>query len=183
MIISRTPYRLSFFGGGTDYNPWYEKHGGLVIAVGIAHYCYISVRKLPPFFEHKHRIVYSKMEHVQKINEIDHPSVRACLEYKKIYNGLELHYDGDLPAKSGIGSSSSFTVGLLNALAALKNESFSKLELAKQAIYIEQKKLSEYVGVQDQIMAANGGFQSITLSKNKPWAIWKNFKYIKKKQY
>ena len=173
MIISRTPYRLSFFGGGTDYNSWYETNGGLVLAVGLAHYCYITVRELPPFFEHKHRIVYSKMEHVQNVNEIDHPSVRACLEYKNILKGLEVHYDGDLPARSGIGSSSSFTVGLLNSLACFKGEEFSKIELAKQAIHIEQNKLSEYVGVQDQIMAANGGFQEINLNKNEPWKISK----------
>ena len=173
MIISRTPYRLSFFGGGTDYNSWYQKNGGLVLAVGLAHYCYITVRNLPQFFEHKHRIVYSKMEHVQNIKEIDHPSVRACLEYKNISNGLEVHYDGDLPARSGIGSSSSFTVGLLHALACLKGEKVSKDSLAKEAIIIEQKKLSEFVGVQDQIMAANGGFQSISLKKNEPWKITK----------
>ena len=173
MIISRTPYRLSFFGGGTDYNSWYEKNGGLVLAVGIAHYCYITVRNLPPFFEHKHRIVYSKMEHIGKVSDIEHPSVRACLEYKNISNGLEVHYDGDLPARSGIGSSSSFTVGLLNSLSCLKGEHFSKNEIANQAIYIEQQKLSESVGVQDQIMAANGGFQAISLSKDQPWNISK----------
>ncbi len=173
MIISRTPYRLSFFGGGTDYNSWYEQHGGLVLAVGLAHYCYITVRNLPPFFEHKHRIVYSKMEHTSEVSEIEHPSVRACLEYKNISNGLEVHYDGDLPARSGIGSSSSFTVGLLNSLSCLRGEYFSKNEIAKDAIYIEQQKLSESVGVQDQIMAANGGFQAINLSKDRPWDITK----------
>jgi D-glycero-alpha-D-manno-heptose-7-phosphate kinase len=113
------------------------------------------------------------MEHVNKVNEIDHPSVRACLEYKNISNGLEVHYDGDLPARSGIGSSSSFTVGLLNSLSCFKGENFSKIEIARQAIHIEQEKLSEYVGVQDQIMAANGGFQEISLNKNEPWKISK----------
>ena len=169
MIISRTPYRLSFFGGGTDYNQWYENHGGLVLVVALKHYCYITVRPLPPFFEHKHRIVYSKMEHVQSINEIDHPSVKACLKFKNINNGLEIHYDGDLPARSGIGSSSSFTVGLLNSLSNLKNQRISNSELAKQAIRIEQELLNESVGVQDQIMSATGGFQSIILNKNSTW--------------
>ena len=117
MIITRTPYRLSFFGGGTDYNSWFEKHGGMVLAVSIGYYCYITVRNLPPFFDHKYRIVYSNVELKNKISEINHPSVRACLEYKNIFNGLEIHYDGDLPARSGIGSSSSFTVGLLKALS------------------------------------------------------------------
>ena len=170
MIISRTPYRLSFFGGGTDYNQWYENHGGLVLAVGLKHYCYITVRNLPPFFEHKHRIVYSKMEHVQSINNINHPSVKACLKFKNINNGLEIHYDGDLPARSGIGSSSSFTVGLLNSLSNFKNQNISNSELAKQAIHIEQDVLNESVGVQDQIMSATGGFQSIILNKNQTWA-------------
>ena len=169
MIISRTPFRLSFFGGGTDYNPWYENNGGLVLAVSLAHYCYISVRFLPPFFEHRNRIVYSKMEHTNKINEIEHPSVKACLQYKNINNGIEIHYDGDLPARSGIGSSSSFTVGLLNALTSLNEKSISKRDLANQAIYIEQNLLAENVGVQDQIMAVSGGFQSIVLDKENPW--------------
>ena len=129
MIISRTPYRLSFLVEGTDYNSWYKKNGGLIIAAGLAHYCYITVRELPPFFEHKYRIVYSKMEHVKNISDIDHPSVRACLEYKNILNGLEVHYDGDLPARSGIGSSSSFTVGLLKILwHVLKEKTFQKMK-------------------------------------------------------
>ncbi len=169
MIISRTPYRLSFFGGGTDYNAWYKNHGGLTIAVALKYYCYISLRRLPPFFEHKHRIVYSKIEQTNNIESINHPSVRACLEINKITDGLEIHYDGDLPSRSGIGSSSSFTVGLLNAINCLKGKKISKKELANTAIYLEQDVLKESVGVQDQIMSATGGFQSITLDQSNPW--------------
>ena len=122
MIITRTPYRLSFFGGGTDYNPWFEENGGLVLAVGLGHYCHLTVRYLPPFFEHRSRVVYGKEENVINNLEIQHPSVRGCLEYMKISEGVEIHHDGDLPARSGIGSSSSFTVGLLHALYALKQQ-------------------------------------------------------------
>ena len=114
-------------------------------------------------------IVYSNVELKNKISEINHPSVRACLEYKNIFNGLEIHYDGDLPARSGIGSSSSFTVGLLKALSCYKNETISNVEIAKQAIFIEQNKLNESVGVQDQIMAASGGYQIITIDKENTW--------------
>ena len=121
MIITRTPYRLSFFGGGTDYNPWFEEHRGMVLAVGLAHYCYLTVRHLPPFFsEHSSRIVYSKIESVNNHKEIQHPSVRGCLQFLKVDEGIEIHHDGDLPARSGIGSSSSFTVGLIHALHALR---------------------------------------------------------------
>ena len=115
MIITRTPFRISFFGGGTDYPDWYRKNGGAVLSTTIDKYCYITCRKLPPFFEHKHRIVYSKIENVIEINEIEHPSVRAILNWMKVNNGLEIHHDGDLPARSGLGSSSSFTVGLIHA--------------------------------------------------------------------
>src|SRR5712671_3172812 len=109
MIISRTPFRISFFGGGTDYPTWYSQHGGAVLATTIDKYCYITCRLLPPFFEHKHRIVYSRIENVRTYTEIEHPSVRAVLGWAKIEDGLEIHHDGDLPARSGLGSSSSFT--------------------------------------------------------------------------
>ncbi|MBP0021224.1 MAG: kinase [Cyanobacteria bacterium SBLK] len=171
MIITRTPYRLSFFGGGTDYNPWFEEHGGLVIAVGIAHYCYLTVRYLPPFFEHRSRIVYSKIESVAKNQEIIHPSVRGCLEYLKISDGIEIHHDGDLPARSGIGSSSSFTVGLLHALHALHGRMRSSEQLALEAIEVEQVLLRESVGIQDQIMAAHGGCQFIDMKPGGKWTI------------
>ena len=163
MIITKTPYRLSFFGGGTDYRPWFEEQGGLIIASAMARYCYINLRYLPPFFEHNSRIVYSKVESVLKHAEIEHPSVRHCLEYLKIHDGLEIHHDGDLPARSGIGSSSSFTVGLLNALYALHYKMIPHHQLAKEAIYVEQQLIGEDVGIQDQIMAAYGGLQIIEM--------------------
>ena len=161
MIISKTPFRISLFGGGTDYPEWYHKNGGSVLATAIDKYCYISCRHLPPFFDHKHRIVYSKVESVKKIEEIEHPSVRAVLSTLGTSAGLEIHHDGDLPARSGLGSSSSFTVGLINVINAMKGLQTSKDDLAKQAIYIEQEILKENVGSQDQILAAFGGFNKI----------------------
>ena len=171
MIITRTPYRLSFFGGGTDYNPWFEENGGLVLAVGLAHYCYLTVRYLPPFFEHKSRIVYGEREEVNNNQDIRHPSVRGCLGYLKISKGVEIHHDGDLPARSGLGSSSSFTVGLLHALYALKQQMVSPRQLAEEAIDVEQNWLKESVGIQDQIMAAHGGFRIIELRPDMNWNV------------
>ena len=161
MIISKTPFRISFFGGGTDYPEWYHENGGSVLATTIDKYCYISCRHLPPFFEHKHRIVYSKIESVKSTEEIQHPVVRAVLSNLSITDGLEIHHDADLPARSGLGSSSSFTVGLINVLNALKGLQISKQDLAKQATYIEQEVLKETVGSQDQVLAAFGGFNRI----------------------
>ena len=161
MIISRTPFRLSFFGGGTDYPVWYKQHGGAVLSTTIDKYCYINCRELPPFFNHKHRISYSKFEHVNNIDEIEHPAVREVFKFMNIKNGLEIHHDADLPARSGLGSSSAFTVGLLNALYALNNKMVSKERLALDAIHIEQDMIKEYVGSQDQYAAAFGGFNRI----------------------
>jgi len=157
LIVSRTPYRLSLFGGGTDYPKWYLKNGGAVIGTAIDKYCYISIRHLPPFFEHRYRIVWSRIELVKDVLEIDHPAVRAVLLDQKERGGLEIHHDGDLPARSGLGSSSAFTVGLLNALKALHGKMTSKDELAREAIRIEQEVIREPVGSQDQIWAAYGG--------------------------
>lgn len=162
MIISRTPYRISFFGGGTDYPAWYRNHGGSVLATSINKYCYITCRYLPPFFEHRMRIVYSKIERCQNYDEVDHPAVREVLRYLNVDRGVEIHHDGDLPARSGLGSSSAFTVGLMHALYALKGRMPSKEQLAKESIYIEQEKLKEIVGSQDQVLAAYGGFNHIT---------------------
>jgi D-glycero-alpha-D-manno-heptose-7-phosphate kinase len=162
MIISRTPFRISFFGGGTDYPAWYRKHGGAVLATAIDKYCYLSCRYLPPFFEHRIRLVYSKIENCQSIEEIVHPSAREVLRFLKLERGLEIHHDGDLPARSGMGSSSAFTVGLLNALYALKGQMPSKHQLAVESIYIEQESLKETVGSQDQVLAAYGGFNHIS---------------------
>lgn len=162
MIISKTPYRISFFGGGTDYPCWYNANKGQVLTTSIDKYCYISCRPLPPFFEHKYRIVYSKIEDVRDISEIKHPSVRACMRFMGIKEGLEIHHDGDLPARSGLGSSSSFTVGLLNALYALKGRVVSPERLTSDAIHVEQEILRENVGSQDQVIAAHGGCNIVT---------------------
>ncbi len=164
MIISRTPFRLSLFGGGTDYPAWYRQHGGAVLGTTINKYCYITVRELPPFFEHRHRIVYSRIELVKEIDQIIHPSVRAVLTEHPITHGIEVHHDGDLPARSGLGSSSSFTVGLLNALFALKGQMSTKRRLADETLRIEQTVIGEAVGSQDQIWAAFGGLGRINFS-------------------
>lgn len=166
MIITRTPFRISFFGGGTDYPAWYQEHGGAVLATTIDKYCHISCRFLPPFFEHKHRIVYSRIENVQTFDQIEHPAVRAILGWAGIERGLEIHHDGDLPARSGIGSSSSFTVGLVHALAALQGRYVSKEDLTRNAIHIEQDLIGEAVGSQDQTSAAHGGFNRIAFNRN-----------------
>src|SRR3990172_2196085 len=152
MIISRTPFRISFFGGGTDYPAWYSKHGGEVLATTIDKYCYLTCRFLPPFFEHRIRLVYSKIEMCQTIDEIAHPAVREVLRHLKIDRGVEIHHDGDLPARSGMGSSSAFAVGLLHALYGLNGRMPSKHQLARESIYIEQQLLKETVGSQDQIL-------------------------------
>jgi D-glycero-alpha-D-manno-heptose-7-phosphate kinase len=161
MIISRTPFRVSLFGGGSDYPQWYRQHGGAVLGFAIDKYCYISVRPLPPFFEHRHRIVYSEVENVTEIDEIRHPAVRAVLQDQKVEIGLEIHHDGDLPARSGLGSSSSFTVGMLNTLYALRGAMIDKQKLAQEAIRIEQRVIGEAVGSQDQVWAAFGGINRI----------------------
>ena len=166
MIISKTPFRISFFGGGSDLPHWYKKFGGSVISTTIDKYCYISLRELPPFFQHKHRIVYSKVENIIKIKDIKHPAVRAIFTKYKVKNGLEMHHDGDLPARSGLGTSSSFCVGLINSLYALNKKFISQTELANEAIDVEQKLLKETVGVQDQIAAAFGGFNRINIFKD-----------------
>ena len=166
MIITRTPYRVSFFGGGTDYPGWYLKNGGQVLATTIDKYCYLTCRYLPPFFEHRIRIVYSKIEGCFSIDEIQHPAVREGLRFLNIDRGIEIHHDGDLPARSGIGSSSSFVVGLLHALYALKGQMIDKHRLAKESIYLEQQILKETVGSQDQVSAAHGGLNHIRFLPN-----------------
>ncbi len=165
MIISQTPFRISFFGGGTDYPAWYAENGGAVLGTTINKYCYITCRYLPPFFEHKHRIVYSQTELVQDIDEIRHPSVRETLKFMGISEGMEIHHDADLPAKTGLGSSSSFTVGLVHALYTLKGIIPSKMQLALDTIHIEQERIKENVGSQDQTLTAFGGFNRIDFSR------------------
>ncbi|MGQ0636926.1 MAG: GHMP family kinase ATP-binding protein [Planctomycetaceae bacterium] len=166
MIISRTPYRVSFFGGGTDYPAWYREHGGAVLAGAIDKYCFLTCRYLPPFFEHRTRVVYSKIEHCRTNGEIAHPAVRGVLGWLGIERGLELHCVADLPARSGIGSSSTFVVGLLHALRALEGRMPGKRQLALEAIEIEQNVLSETVGSQDQVLAAYGGLNLVEFRRN-----------------
>jgi len=166
MIVTRTPYRISFFGGGTDYPAWYRKHGGSVLATTIDKYCYLSCRYLPPFFEHRLRVVWSKIEMCQTLDEIQHPAVREVLRHVGIDRGVEIHHDGDLPARSGMGSSSAFTVGLLHALYALKGQMPSKRQLALESVFIEQERLKESVGSQDQVLAAHGGLNHIVFARD-----------------
>lgn len=166
MIISRTPFRVSFFGGGTDYPAWYKRHGGAVLATTINKYCYLSVRYLPPFFDHRHRVAYSKIETVNEFDDIQHPAVREVLRYLDIERGVAISHDGDLPARGGVGSSSAFTVGLLHALYALKGRLPSRHDLATESIYIEQERLRETVGSQDQVLAAYGGFNHVGFHQN-----------------
>ena len=161
MIISRTPFRISFFGGGTDYPAWYSENPGAVLATTINKYCYISCRLLPPFFEHKYRIVYSKVETVKEKHEIQHPAIRAAINLMEINEGLEIHHDGDLPARTGLGSSSSFSVGMLHTLFALKGIMPTRQQLGLNAIHLERDILKESVGSQDQISAAIGGFNRV----------------------
>lgn len=164
MIISRTPYRISLFGGGTDYPDWYLKHGGEVLAAAIDKYCYLTCRFFPPFFDYKYRVVWSEIELRRTLDEIRHPAVREVLRFLKIENGVEIHHQGDLPARSGLGSSSSFTVGLLHAMYALRGNMASKMQLAMESIYIEQDMIKERVGSQDQVSAAFGGLNHILFS-------------------
>lgn len=161
MIISRTPFRVSFFGGGTDYPGWYRENCGAVLSTAINKYCYITCRHLPPFFEYKYRVRYYLREEANSIEEIQHPSVRECLVHADIDQGVDIVHHADLPARSGLGSSSTFTVGLLHALYALKHEMPTKRELALNAIKIEQDRLREAVGSQDQTAAAFGGLNRI----------------------
>lgn len=166
MIISRTPFRISFFGGGTDYPAWYRKHGGSVLVSTIDKYCYLACRYYPPFFDHRFRISYIKSENCRAIDEISHPAVRGVLRYLNWDRGLEIHHVADLPARGGMGSSSSFTVGLLHALYGLRGKMLSKQQLTVESVHIEQEVLQEIVGSQDQTAAAHGGLNHVTFSPN-----------------
>lgn len=173
MAISRTPYRVSFFGGGTDYPAWYREHGGAVLSMAINHYCYVSGRHLPPFFGIRHRIVWSHIETVGSISEILHPAVRVGLETLGFNDedGVELHHQGDLPARSGIGSSSAFAVGLINVLHAMRGNRLDSHKLALDAIDLEQNQLNENVGCQDQIASAYGGLNIIRFRRNDTFGV------------
>ena len=164
MIITRTPFRISFFGGGTDYPAYYREHGGAVLSTTINRYCYITTRLLPPFFDHRYCIRYSKREDVSAIDDIQHPSVRECLRHMQIDKGIEMVHTSDIPAMSGVGSSSAFTVGLLNSLYALTGRMATKRQLAMEAIHVEQNLIGENVGSQDQTAAAFGGLNRIDFS-------------------
>ncbi len=161
MVITRTPFRISFFGGGTDYPIWYRKNRGAVIGTSINKFCYVTCRILPPFFKYNYRIRYTKQEYTKKISQIKHPSVRECLNFLKINSSLEIQHNADLPAFTGLGTSSAFTVGLLNSLYGLFGNRVDKKKLAKDAIHIEQNMIKENVGSQDQTLASYGGFNKI----------------------
>jgi len=166
MVITKTPLRISFFGGGTDYPVWYREHGGSVLSTTIDKCCYITCRRLPPFFDYHSRVSYSKVENVSSNGDIQHPAVRGCLQYLAMEEGIEVHHVADLPARAGLGTSSAFTVGLLLALYALRNQMRDKHTLAAEAIHIEQDLLAEAVGAQDQVSAAYGGFNRINFQQD-----------------
>ncbi len=159
MIISKTPIRISFLGGGTDYPDYFLHHGGMTLATSIDKYSYVTVKELRDLFDYKIRIGYSKTELVGSVEEIQHPAVKACLQFMEIPEGIEIHYIGDLPARTGLGSSSSFTVGLLHSLHAYKGELVKETQLAREAVYVEQKIIKERVGCQDQYCCALGGLR------------------------
>jgi D-glycero-alpha-D-manno-heptose-7-phosphate kinase len=167
MIITRTPLRISFLGGGTDFPAWYREHGGAVISTTINKYSYVHCRKLPPFFDYRHKVVFfSKQESFNEIEEIQHPAVRETYNFMKVNEGLLMQHDADLPSHSGLASSSAFTVGLLHALYALQGKIITKKRLALEAIHIEQEMIKEAVGSQDQVAVSFGGLNRIDFSSN-----------------
>ncbi len=159
MIIARTPFRVSFFGGGTDFPEYYREHGGAVISTAIDKYCYLSVHSLGPFFKHRIRVSYAQTETVVHASEIRHPLVRECLGLLGMDAGMEINHVADLPGRTGLGSSSSFTVGLLHALHAFRNESPDAAQLAREAIVVERERVGDAGGHQDQYAAAFGGLR------------------------
>jgi D-glycero-alpha-D-manno-heptose-7-phosphate kinase len=167
LVLSLTPLRISLFGGGTDYPRWYQNYGGEVLGGAISAYSHIYIRMSSEFFDKQFRVCYSKLEEVSDYNELSHPAVRACIRYvDRDLRGVEILYSGDLPSRSGLGSSSSFTVGLLNALYVLTGRRVGKRSLYEAAIDVEQNKLRESVGVQDQILTTIGGFNRIKISRS-----------------
>jgi D-glycero-alpha-D-manno-heptose-7-phosphate kinase len=181
MIISKTPYRISFFGGGSDYPEWFRKEGhyGEVISSTIDKYVYLSIRELYPYFGYRYRMSYSSIEEANNYSDIKHKALRGLIKHFKPKIGLEIHYDGDLPSRSGMGSSSSFTVGAINAYNTLIGRKINKKILALDSINFEQKILKEVVGIQDQISASYGGFNLIYFNSKifnvKKFDINKNF--------
>ena len=169
MIITKTPYRVSLFGGGSDHPAWFRENGGEVVSLAIDKYCYLSTRILPQFFDHKFRIVYSKIETPDNYLDIKHPAVRMGIKKYAPTDFLEIQHHGDLPARSGVGSSSAFAVGLIHALKLLKGGNTNQSELANDAIDLEQVDLRENVGSQDQIACALGGINSISFYADGKW--------------
>lgn len=167
MIISRTPVRISLFGGGTDYREYYSNGSGAVIGTTINKYVYVSINRLSDFFEYKIRVGYSKSELVNSVDQIVHPSVRECLRHKNVEGNLDIHIFADLPARTGLGSSSAFTVGFLHALYALEGKVATKERLATDALHVEQNMIQENVGSQDQIHASYGGLNVIEFGPDK----------------
>jgi D-glycero-alpha-D-manno-heptose-7-phosphate kinase len=171
MIVTRTPYRISLFGGGTDFPAWYKRHGGAVLATTIDKFSYLSTRYLPPFIECKYRIVWAKIEACQQLSDITHPAIPSIISHTGIEQGLEIHHQSDLPSRSGMGSSSAFTVGLLKSLYALQGKMITKRDLALQALHLEQDVLKEFVGSQDQICAAYGGLNHIVFQPDGDFSV------------
>jgi len=169
MIVTRAPYRVSLFGGGSDFPSWYMDRGGHVLAFAINRYCYITAKNLPPFFRHKYRLSYSRIEEVSSLDEIKHPAFREGIRVYGEGAPLEIHHHGDLPAQSGIGSSSAFSVALIQSLKTLANKPVTVAEIANEAIGFEQRVLGENVGSQDQITCAIGGLNSIKFEQNGSW--------------
>lgn len=174
MIISKTPYRISLFGGGTDHEGYFKYNNGIVIGGAINKFIYINLRILPHFFDHKYRISWSKIENVKNVNDIQHPTVREVLKYFKVKKGLEVHYDGDLPGNSGTGSSASFAVGIIKTILQLNKKKIKDEKIFKLAYEIEKNKLNESTGIQDHVFATLGGFKCIKFSHDRI-----NFKDIK----
>lgn len=165
MVITKTPFRMSFFGGGTDIEEFFKEYGGAVLSTTFDKYCYVTVRHLPRFFEYKSHLTYSKIEYVNNYEEIQHPAIRNAMKMLDMHE-LRLTYDSDLPARSGLGTSSSFAVGMLNAFYALKGKYADKKKLADEAIYLERVLCCEAGGWQDQIAASYGGFNRINFNSN-----------------
>lgn len=157
LISSRTPLRVSFFGGGTDYPDYFSRHPGAVVGMAIDRYVYVNALRLSDIIDYKYRLTYSRLEHVSDAAELEHPVVRALLQHERIDYPLDISIQAELPASSGLGSSSAFTVGLVNLLNALKGKTLTRLDLGRKAIHVEQVLLQENVGVQDQLHAAFGG--------------------------
>lgn len=160
MIITKTPFRMSFFGGGTDIPSFFNEHGGAVISTTFDKYCYVNVRHMPPFHPCISELVHNRFERVNNIEEIEHPLIRECMRLHDIHE-IRLTYEGDLPARTGLGTSSTFAVGMLNAFCALKGKMMSKRQLAQEAIHVEREILQEHGGWQDQVAAAYGGLNRI----------------------